>query len=385
MTKNKPPKLKGKSQAIYIKLGYILMIVLIFIAFGYSIFSGVDQKNTSKFLSTSSLPVIKLSGELQRIIANEQVLLSKYFFSKDPLQITALRSNETAFEKTLHDIKRLDLSNQEKQFVDLMEKEYIEAKDLTTAIIESVEDNKSSLSTGDIEQNYARSLIRLSKVYSYTNKLSNHAYEKYETKRLQSLTNINFSLTLNIAASVILLVVALIFFRFMNKFLNILEIKGIKDGLTQLFNKTMLEEFLNILIAKSSRTNTPFSIIVMDIDFFKKVNDTYGHLAGDYILKGIAGVVKSSIRLSDFPARFGGEEFAVVFPETSLQSCIKVAERIRAAVQATQFEYEGHSIPVTISIGGAQWENGFDSAKLFEKADEKLYEAKKTGRNRVCY
>lgn len=373
------------SYTFYIKLGYILMIALIFCAFGYSIYSGFEQKNTDRLLSTSSLPVIKSAGELEKLAANEQVILSKYFFSRDPLQINALAANENAFEKTLEDIKKLDLSDQEKQFLALLEKEYREAKILNTKIIESVEDNKSSLTPANIEQNYRRSLIRLTQVHSYTNKLANNAYEKYEDKRLQSQIKLNFSLSLNIVASVILFVAALTFFRFMNRLLDILEIKGIKDGLTQLFNKAMLEEFLNMLIAKSKRNNVQFSLIVLDIDFFKKINDTHGHLAGDYILKGIAGILKSSIRLSDFPARFGGEEFAIVFPDTNLESSVKIAERIRIAVEATSFEYEGQSIPVTISIGAAQWQKEFDSAKLFEAADEKLYEAKKSGRNKVCY
>ncbi len=377
--------MKKKSYTSNIKVGYILIIILMLMSLSYSIYSGEQQKNTGRFLSANSLPVIKLAGELQRIIANEQVLLSKYFFSRDPIQIYSLSNNETNFEKHLSDIKKLSLSQQEKQYVVLIEKEYFEAKNLNSSIIQSVENLKTTLTTAEMEQNYRRSLIRLTQVHSYANKLANIAYEKYETRRLQSLTSLNFSLTLNIISSIILLVFALLFFRFMNKFLNILEVKGTKDGLTQLFNKSMLEEFLKVMVAKSKRGKSSLSLMVLDIDFFKKINDTYGHLAGDFILKEIAGIIKSSVRLSDFPARFGGEEFAVVLPDISLENCIKVAERIRSSVESASFIYENQTISVTISIGIALWQNDYDNETLFEKADGKLYEAKKSGRNRVCY
>ncbi len=377
--------MRKKSYTSNIKIGYILIILLMLLSLSYSIYSGEQQKNTDRFLSTNSLPVIKLAGELQRIIANEQVLLSKYFFSRHSIQIYALTNNEASFEKHLLNIKKLSLSQQEKQYVELIEKEYFEAKNLTSSIIQSVENLKATLTTAEMEQNYSRSLIRLTQVHSFANKLANIAYEKYEARRLQSLTSLNFSLTLNIISSIILLVFALLFFRFMNKFLNILEVKGTKDGLTQLFNKSMLEEFLKVMVDKSRRGKSCLTLMVLDIDFFKKINDTYGHLAGDYILKEIASIIKSSVRLSDFPARFGGEEFAVVLPDTSLENCIKVAERIRASVESASFFYENHAISVTISIGIALWQNNYDTGILFEKADEKLYEAKESGRNRVCY
>lgn len=157
------------------------------------------------------------------------------------------------------------------------------------------------------------------------------------------------------------------------------------DGLTQIYNKRYFLETLEREISRAQRYHRDLSLIMFDIDHFKKVNDTYGHLAGDSVLKQLASVLKSRIRREDIMARYGGEEFAVILPEIGSVNAQTFAEKVRRIVEKTAFKFEDHQIPVTVSIGVAAVGPGIQSPLEFIKlADDKLYQAKVEGRNRVC-
>ena len=157
------------------------------------------------------------------------------------------------------------------------------------------------------------------------------------------------------------------------------------DGLTQIYNKRYFTETLEREISRCRRYGRELGLIIFDIDFFKKKNDTFGHLAGDSILRELAQVVRSKLRREDVFARVGGEEFAVITPEVGIKGAAEVAEKIRAVVEATSFLFEKHVIPTTVSLGIAVWLGGDDSADdLYKRADAGLYfSAKQGGRNRV--
>jgi two-component system, cell cycle response regulator len=158
----------------------------------------------------------------------------------------------------------------------------------------------------------------------------------------------------------------------------------IMDGLTNVHNKRFLMETLERELPRAIRHQRPLSLCMFDLDHFKTVNDTYGHIAGDYVLKEAAGVVRSRLRPDDVIARYGGEEFAVLLPETELNGAGVIAEELRKMIAEHAFEFEGERIPVTISIGCTQLKADDDPIKLTKAADAKLYEAKRGGRNRVC-
>ncbi len=158
----------------------------------------------------------------------------------------------------------------------------------------------------------------------------------------------------------------------------------IMDGLTNVHNKRFLLETLERELPRAIRHQRPLALCMFDLDHFKGVNDTYGHIAGDYVLKEAAGVVRSRLRPDDVIARYGGEEFAVLLPETELQGAAIIAEELRKLIAEHSFEFEGERIPVTISIGCTQLRADDDPIKLTKAADTKLYEAKRSGRNRVC-
>jgi len=157
------------------------------------------------------------------------------------------------------------------------------------------------------------------------------------------------------------------------------------DGLTQIFNKRYFLETLERELARSHRYRRELSLVMFDIDHFKKINDSYGHLAGDYVLKHLAQTVKTRIRREDCFARYGGEEFSIVLPEIDGPNAKPFAEKIRQLVEVTDFKFENTSMPITISMGVATLDmDSADPQALIKRADDRLYEAKSSGRNCVC-
>jgi diguanylate cyclase (GGDEF)-like protein len=156
------------------------------------------------------------------------------------------------------------------------------------------------------------------------------------------------------------------------------------DGLTQVFNKRYLLEFLDREMARCLRHGRSLSLVIFDIDHFKKINDSFGHLAGDYVLRELASALKSRIRKEECFARYGGEEFALVLPETGHENTVFLADKLRKIIEQHQFVFEGKRIPVTFSGGVADLAPGHADALAFIKAaDARLYEAKHRGRNQV--
>jgi diguanylate cyclase (GGDEF)-like protein len=156
------------------------------------------------------------------------------------------------------------------------------------------------------------------------------------------------------------------------------------DGLTQVFNKRYFIETLEREIGRANRYRRELSLIMFDIDHFKKINDTYGHLAGDHVLKQLASVIKTRIRREDILSRYGGEEFAIILPEIDNYNAMNFADKIRQLVEKAVFKFEDTDIPVTISIGVASMTQELQEPHEFIRiADSHLYEAKSAGRNRV--
>jgi len=158
-----------------------------------------------------------------------------------------------------------------------------------------------------------------------------------------------------------------------------------RDFLTGIYNKKYFVDRLSIEISYSKRHNAPLSLVFFDIDHFKKINEQHGHLAGDYILKEMISKIKSEKRQEDLLARYGGEEFIILLRDTSAEQAVLIAEKMRKSIKKHKFNFEKKNIPVTISVGISIWmESNFKSIDEFIKAaDEELYKAKETGRNKT--
>jgi diguanylate cyclase (GGDEF)-like protein len=153
------------------------------------------------------------------------------------------------------------------------------------------------------------------------------------------------------------------------------------DSLTGLNNRRAFEEQISKEADRSCRYGSPLSLLMLDVDHFKQFNDSFGHLAGDAVLQEVGRILSTAARSTDFPARFGGEEFALVLPETNAEAALEVAERIRVAISESRIEGSG----VTISIGLSSMAATSTAASLVAEADEALYAAKRGGRNQVVH
>jgi len=161
---------------------------------------------------------------------------------------------------------------------------------------------------------------------------------------------------------------------------------AIYDTLTGLHNRRYFEERLEVEAQKCLGSNIPLTLVMVDIDFFKKVNDTFGHTEGDQVLCKVASLLKTSVRKKDTVARYGGEEFILILPETRLEESFVIAERIRRLVESTLFDVGKAQVNLTLSMGISNFPSHRVKSKeeLTEMADQALYDAKRGGRNRVC-
>lgn len=162
---------------------------------------------------------------------------------------------------------------------------------------------------------------------------------------------------------------------------------AIRDGLTGLLNHRRAQEVLKAEVWRAERYHRSLSVLMLDVDSFKQFNDQFGHPQGDLLLRGLAAIVRSNTRHVDSVARYGGEEFIIILPETTKESAIRLAERIRVAVEGHRFQLEdGQAACVTVSMGVATYpEDGLNSASLVQSADSAMYQAKRDGKNRVVF
>lgn len=159
---------------------------------------------------------------------------------------------------------------------------------------------------------------------------------------------------------------------------------SVRDALTSLFTRAFFDERLEAEVLRAARWKHPLSLVLFDVDHFKKVNDTFGHPAGDEVLKRVAGSLKRGLREGDFAARYGGEEMALIFPETASAQAREMAEQIRMALSRDEFTFSGQRASVTASAGVSTFpEDGQSARALIRSCDERLYRAKAEGRNRV--
>ncbi len=171
----------------------------------------------------------------------------------------------------------------------------------------------------------------------------------------------------------------------LEKSLAIIKEMSIRDDLTGVYNRRHLMELLEHEYHRISRGGAHFSVAMLDIDHFKSVNDTYGHLTGDEVLKAASDVIRKSLRSADFCGRYGGEEFLLVMTQTNINGALLCAERIRSTIEQSRFPSLGPNFKVTVSLGVTEFTGKEDIPTMIARADKALYHAKESGRNRVEY
>ncbi|MFT4606556.1 MAG: diguanylate cyclase (GGDEF)-like protein [Urechidicola sp.] len=170
------------------------------------------------------------------------------------------------------------------------------------------------------------------------------------------------------------------------------EISGLselvaKDALTGLYNSRHFKNVLQSEMDRSKRSGSPTTLVMVDIDYFKAINDTHGYEVGNVVLQHIATILEDEVRTTDIVCRYGGEEFAIIFAETHLRLAAKVADRIREAIAVTPIHYNGEEILVTVSMGASVYikTSILDVVAFVDSVDKYLHEAKQSGRNCICH
>ena len=173
----------------------------------------------------------------------------------------------------------------------------------------------------------------------------------------------------------------------LNVELKKVKTKAMTDGLTKAYNREAFDSYIRKIVDQNSIKSSPFSLLMLDIDDFKKINDGYGHQIGDRVLVALVKKCTEFIRDEDFLARYGGEEFVIVLPGASLRNALKKAQRIRKAIAGTQYttdkEKGGKGLSITVSIGASSFRKSDSVSTVIDRSDQALYQAKRTGKNRV--
>lgn len=203
--------------------------------------------------------------------------------------------------------------------------------------------------------------------------------EQNEREDIRAIRQI-FGVNLAVSSAVSLLVLAITLFA-VNRYQKRLESLATTDALTGLLNRQAFETSFQNMIADAKRSGRPFSAILLDIDLFKQINDSFGHLEGDKVLHSIAQLVSASTRESDVAARWGGEEFLVMLRDCPLEEAVNVAEKLRQEVSSHEFPLKHPHAPITVSLGVAQYFPPESDAAFFSRIDKALYQAKANGRN----
>ena len=228
------------------------------------------------------------------------------------------------------------------------------------------------------------------KLLSHIVELSKIIYKEEVSRREENLAKIKFTA---ISTYIITFFILILFLWFSIKIGVAQPFKkettrnhrlAMTDGLTKVANRHAYNERIATEIGYYRNHKTPLSLLVFDLDEFKSINDTYGHKAGDKVIKGTAEILKNNIRSNDFVARYGGEEFVVLLPSTAIDRSEALANKLRELIEYNEYFFNNVKVPVTVSVGIAEIKMNETDKELFERADAALYKAKKSGRNK-CF
>jgi len=198
--------------------------------------------------------------------------------------------------------------------------------------------------------------------------------------------NIKISLYINIAVSILICIIILIIMLFlMSRYNKKMRQLATTDKLTDTYNRTAFDLYIEIMRKESIRSKQPFALSILDLDFFKGINDTYGHSAGDQVLRKTTEIIKASIRESDILFRWGGEEFLILLRNCQLKEAAEIMDKIRKTINKAIFYFNNTPITITISAGVTVYQNTENIDVTINRADQLLYDAKRSGRNKTRY
>ncbi|SDY48706.1 GGDEF domain-containing protein [Tindallia californiensis] len=367
-----------KNRTRLIKSGYIVVIIFIFLAFVSSIYYAMDLQKTHQSLSEKNLNMILLTSDLKTKITSQQYHLANFFERNDRNSLYFIEQNDREITGLLRELFSFSLTEEEYHWLNVINKSY-EATKLNTITLTSQSDDDGY----KMRRMYHTAINAMSVAINFSNQLTGLLHEDYEEQRKINDQKFMESIAITSLGALVALVSSFYFFGFFSRQVDDMEIQGTRDGLTGIYNKKTITMIADQIVKKDRDKHRYISVALLDLDHFKMINDTYGHLAGDVVLRELATILQKSVRSNDFCGRFGGEEFLIIFTDISQKEAWKACERIREQIAETAFCVQGEVIHITVTIGLAFGKSGDNTGDLLKRSDKYLYIGKRKGRNRT--
>ncbi len=367
-----------KTRTWVIKLGYVLVIVFIFSAFTSSIYYAMNLQKTHQDLAEKNLNMILLTSDLKGKITSQQYHLANFYERNDQNSLFFIEKNNRNITGILQELFSFDLTQDEYHWLNVINRSYESTKINIISLTAHQSGDEATL-----RRAYATAINTMSVTINFSDQLTGILHSDYENKRVKNDQKFTQSIAITSIGALVALVSSFYFFGFFSQRVDDLELQGTKDGLTGIYNKKAITAIMERMIERNRVNQKGLSVALLDVDHFKSVNDAYGHLEGDLILRELALIIQQSIRSNDFCGRFGGEEFLILLSDTNPKEAWLACERIRKAIVSTDFEIEENRIRISATIGLAFAKTYDKVDPLLLRADRLLYTGKKRSRNRT--
>ncbi|SDY50217.1 GGDEF domain-containing protein [Tindallia californiensis] len=369
----------GISQKINrIKIGYLTLMSLLFITFIIILSSTNQVQENYRIMQEEHMEVIMTGSSLKSLLSEQQVQLVRYMDEKDPASYYFIVKLQQEIHKMLTDLG--DLQRKSDDTTDY--KRLVRTLKATDAPLETL----LSRSITDESERYTSFVAYVSSINlatTFTDRIILHQYELYTERRIKNENSINFSREVTVLGGLSVFFGAFYFYRFLRAKVNVMEDEGKKDSLTGLYNKRYLEKLMHSYQEKSE--DHTMHMVILDLDHFKIINDKYGHVVGDTVIKIFSDLILNSLRKEDYAFRFGGEEFLVLLLGMKDNDVHRVCERIRKTLESTPIHIKNFTITLTVTIGFAKGSTKGDYLMVLEQADHFLYVGKRNGRNQTVW
>lgn len=368
-----------KSQELnVIKVGYLTLMSLLFLTFLVILYSSKQVQDNYKVMQEEHMEIIMKGSELKSLLSEQQIQLVRYMDERSSSSYYYIANIQHDIHQKLADLGKLQPDSHNKSYYERLVRT-LEATDHPLEIV-------LSRTTTDESQRYNAFVSFVSSINlatNFTDRIILHQYELYTEQRISNEKNIDFAREITLLGVLTVFFGAFYFYRFLTTNVTIMDDQGKKDSLTGLYNKRYLEKLMTYY--RENKYDLSIHMVIMDLDYFKKINDQHGHVVGDQVIKSVANIILSSFRKDDYVFRFGGEEFLVLLSNMKDQEVYQICERMRKTLESKIIEVNDLTLNLTITIGFSKGSVQEDYLMVLEKADHHLYLGKNNGRNQTVW
>ncbi|SFI10043.1 diguanylate cyclase (GGDEF) domain-containing protein [Tindallia magadiensis] len=361
-----------------IKIGYLTLMSLLFATFIIILSSSNQVQENYRIMQEEHMEIIMTGSNLKSLLSEQQVQLVRYMDEEDPASYYFIMKLQQEIHNILTDLG--DLQRESDDTTDYQR--LVRTLKATDIPLETILNRGIS---NELERytSFVAYVSSLNLATTFTDRIILHQYELYTERRIKNENSINFSREVTVLGGLSVFFGALYFYRFLRTKVNVMEDEGKKDSLTGLYNKRYLEKLMHYYQEK--KENRTMHMVIMDLDHFKIINDEYGHVVGDAVIKNFSDLILKSLRKEDYAFRFGGEEFLVLLLGMKDDDVYKICERIRKTLESTPIHIKNFTLNLTVTIGFSKGNTQGDYLTVLEQADHFLYVGKRNGRNQTVW